>query len=240
MDTRQLAAFCAVVERKSFSQAAERLGVTQPAVTLQVRALEKRLGTQLLDRSGRRVEPTEAGRRLYRGAQRMLALEEQLLEEVAAPARARWRAISCSARRPARRRSSFRSLLCEFQRAEPRRARVPHGLRHADGRRARRGARARARDRRRRAAAPRRAFEPFFRDEVILVCPPGHSLRRPDGDARRAAGGAADRDAGGRRRPPDGRGRAAARRASGCATSTSGSSSACRSRCGARSRPATA
>src|SRR5271163_2789376 len=82
MDTRQLAAFCAVVERRSFSQAAERLGVTQPAVSLQVRALEKRLGTQLLDRSGRRVEPTEAGLRLYRGAQRMLALEDQLVAEV--------------------------------------------------------------------------------------------------------------------------------------------------------------
>src|SRR5204862_3013871 len=84
MDTRQLAAFCAVAERRSFSQAAERLGVTQPAVSLQVRALEKRLGQQLLDRSGRRVVPTEAGLRLYRGAQRLLALEEQLLEEVAA------------------------------------------------------------------------------------------------------------------------------------------------------------
>src|SRR5437879_3045245 len=64
MDTRQLAAFCEVVDRKSFSQAAERLGVTQPAVSLQVRSLEKRLGTRLLDRSGRRVEPTEAGHRL--------------------------------------------------------------------------------------------------------------------------------------------------------------------------------
>ena len=83
MDTRQLAAFCAVVERRSFSQAAERLGVTQPAVSLQVRALEKRLGTQLLDRSGRRVEPTEAGLRLFRGAQRMLQLEEQMLDDVA-------------------------------------------------------------------------------------------------------------------------------------------------------------
>src|SRR2546423_855011 len=41
MDTRQLAAFCAVVERKSFSQAAERLGVTQPAVSLQIRSLER-------------------------------------------------------------------------------------------------------------------------------------------------------------------------------------------------------
>src|SRR5436190_13402176 len=82
MDTRQLTAFCAVVERQSFSQAAERLGVTQPAVSLQIRALEKRLGRQLLDRSGRRVEPTEAGLRLYRNAQRMLALEEQLVHEV--------------------------------------------------------------------------------------------------------------------------------------------------------------
>src|SRR5437588_788577 len=44
METRQLAAFCAVVDHKSFSQAAERLGVTQPAVSLQVRSLEQRLG----------------------------------------------------------------------------------------------------------------------------------------------------------------------------------------------------
>src|SRR5499426_3484466 len=82
MDTRQLAAFCAVVERKSFSQAAERLGVTQPAVSLQVRSLEERLGHKLLDRSGRRVEPTEAGLALYRNAQRLLAAEEQLLADL--------------------------------------------------------------------------------------------------------------------------------------------------------------
>src|SRR5579863_10111090 len=82
MDSRQLAAFCAVVERRSFSQAAERLGVTQPAVSLQIRALEKRLGVQLFDRSGRRVEPTEAGMRFYRGAQRLLALEEQVVSEL--------------------------------------------------------------------------------------------------------------------------------------------------------------
>src|ERR1044071_2546495 len=82
MDTAQLAAFCAVVERKSFSQAAERLGVTQPAVSLQIRSLEQRLGRQVLDRSGRRVEPTEAGLRLYASAQRLLQAEEQLLEEL--------------------------------------------------------------------------------------------------------------------------------------------------------------
>ena len=82
MDTRALQAFCAVVERKSFSQAAERLGVTQPAVSLQIRSLEERLGHKLIDRSGRRVEPTEAGERLYRNAQRLLAAEAQLLAEL--------------------------------------------------------------------------------------------------------------------------------------------------------------
>src|SRR5579863_8433842 len=83
MDTKQLAAFCAVVERRSFSQAADQLGVTQPAVSLLIRSLEQRLGQQLLDRSGRRVEPTEAGMRLYRGAQRLLALEDQVISAVA-------------------------------------------------------------------------------------------------------------------------------------------------------------
>ena len=39
MDTRQLAAFCEVVDRKSFSQAAERLGVTQPYLSRLVKQL---------------------------------------------------------------------------------------------------------------------------------------------------------------------------------------------------------
>ncbi len=82
MDTKQLAAFCAVVERRSFSQAADQLGVTQPAVSLQIRSLEQRVGQRLLDRSGRRVEPTEAGLRLYRGAQRLIAFEQQLLADL--------------------------------------------------------------------------------------------------------------------------------------------------------------
>ena len=47
MDTRQLAAFCAVVERESFSRAAQTLGVTQPAVSQQVAGARERLGAQL-------------------------------------------------------------------------------------------------------------------------------------------------------------------------------------------------
>jgi DNA-binding transcriptional LysR family regulator len=119
MDTRQLAAFCAVVDRKSFSQAAERLGVTQPAVSLQVRSLEERLGTQLLDRSGRRVEPTEAGERLYRRARRILQLEEQLLEDLAGAdgeALAGTLALGASTGPGAH---LVPLLLCEFQREHP-------------------------------------------------------------------------------------------------------------------------
>src|SRR5881296_635364 len=119
MDTRQLAAFCAVVERQSFSQAAERLGVTQPAVSLQVRALEKRLGTQLLDRSGRRVVPTESGLRLYRGAQRLLTLEEQLLEEVAGGGEAALRGRLEIGASTGPGGTVLALLLCEFQRRNP-------------------------------------------------------------------------------------------------------------------------
>ena len=82
MDTKQLAALVAVVDRSSFSQAAEQLGVTQPAVSLAIRSLEKRLGCQLIDRSGRVVEPTEAGQVAYRHAQRILGAERDLFHSL--------------------------------------------------------------------------------------------------------------------------------------------------------------
>ena len=62
VDTRQLAALCAVVERGSFSQAAESLGVTQSAVSQAVRALEQRLGVAPASiAAGRQAEPTPEG-----------------------------------------------------------------------------------------------------------------------------------------------------------------------------------
>lgn len=174
MDTRQLAAFCAVVERRSFSQAAERLGVTQPAVSLQVRALEKRLGTQLLDRSGRRVEPTEAGLRLYRGAQRMLSLEDQIVSDVAATAEGELTGDLLLGASTGPAAIAVPVLLCEFQRENPgvrvfltvsdthavieRVAARELELGIVGASRRHRGVR----------------FEPFFSDEVILACPPGH------------------------------------------------------------------
>ena len=174
MDTRQLAAFCTVVERRSFSQAAERLGVTQPAVSLQVRALEKRLGTQLLDRSGRRVEPTEAGWRLYRGAQRMLALEDQLVSEVAATAEGELTGDLVLGASTGPAAIAVPVVLCEFQ-GEHSGVRV--FLTVSDTHTVVERVAARELElgivgasRRHRGVR----FEPFFSDQVILACPPGH------------------------------------------------------------------
>jgi len=176
MDTRQLAAFCAVVERKSFSQAAERLGVTQPAVSLQVRALEKRLGAQLLDRSGRRVEPTEAGLRLYRGAQRLLALEEQLVEEVAGEGEG---ALAGDLRLGASTGPAaivVPLLLCEFQRGNPevKISLSVHDTQSVVDLVAERELELGIVGAARRHRSVR--FEPFFEDEIILACPPGHAF----------------------------------------------------------------
>jgi DNA-binding transcriptional LysR family regulator len=174
MDTRQLAAFCEVVERRSFSLAAERLGVTQPAVSLQVRALEKRLGAQLLDRSGRKVEPTEAGMRLYRGAQRLLALEEQLVEEVGGADDGELHGSLAIGASTGPGGIVMATFLCEFQRRHP-------GLHVAlsvfDTQRVVELVADRTLELGVVGAAPRHRgvqYEPLFRDEVILVCPPGH------------------------------------------------------------------
>jgi DNA-binding transcriptional LysR family regulator len=173
MDTRQLQAFCAVVEKKSFSQAAEQLGVTQPAVSLQVRALEQRLGQSLLDRSGRRVEPTEAGRRLYRSAQRILALEEQLLDEVSTDDGRLTGTLAIGASTgPGAHLVPL--LLCEFQREHP-------DLHVALSIWDTQTVIDRVVDRQLElgvVGALRRhrslEFEPLVRDEIVLAVPPGH------------------------------------------------------------------
>ncbi len=174
MDTRQLAAFCAVVERKSFSQAAERLGVTQPAVSLQVRSLEKRLGRKLLDRSGRRVEPTEAGLALYRGAQRMLALEGQLIEELDAGEEGELGGSLEVGASTGPGSTVVPVLLCEFQHENPG---VAVSLSISDTQTVVDRVAERVLELGVVGAARRHrgvVFEPFFRDEVVLACPPGH------------------------------------------------------------------
>jgi DNA-binding transcriptional LysR family regulator len=183
MDTRQLAAFCAVVEKSSFSQAAEKLGVSQPAVSLQVRSLEERLGQKLLDRSGRRVEPTEAGLRLYRNAQRMLALEEQLYEEVSTDGDELQGTLEIAASTgPGAHLVPL--LLCEFQR-EHRGLHVALSIwdtQTVSDKVARRDLELGVVGALRRSRALE--FEPLVRDEIVLAVPPRHG----------AAGGAISLD----------------------------------------------
>lgn len=70
----QLEVFSAVVAEGSFSAAARRLGLTQPAISLQVRGLEEHFGCQLLERSGRVVRLTDAGQQAYGYATRVIDL----------------------------------------------------------------------------------------------------------------------------------------------------------------------
>ena len=174
MDTRQLRAFCEVVERKSFSQAAERLGVTQPAVSLQVRSLEKRLGTQLLDRSGRRVEPTESGAKLYRSAQRLLALEDEIEGELADDATGDLDGTLEIGASTGPGGVVLAQLLCEFAGHHPQ---IHVALSVFDTQTVVERVAERTLELGVFGAAPRHRgveYEPFLRDTVILACPPGH------------------------------------------------------------------
>lgn len=72
MELHHLRTFREVVRERSFTAAARRLFLTQPAVSQQVKALETEIGERLLDRSGRDVRPTEAGALLFETAEKVL------------------------------------------------------------------------------------------------------------------------------------------------------------------------
>ena len=79
----QIRAFDAVAREGSFSRAAEVLNLTQPALTLQVKALEARHGLKLLHRDGRGVKLTEAGERLFTLSRQLASLEEMIDDTLA-------------------------------------------------------------------------------------------------------------------------------------------------------------
>lgn len=82
----QLRSFHAVAEVGSFTKAAERLGVSQPTLSEQVRALEERYGVRLFERVGRGVDLTELGRRLLEVTRR-ITVDEAAAETLLASAR---------------------------------------------------------------------------------------------------------------------------------------------------------
>ncbi|MSO43868.1 MAG: LysR family transcriptional regulator [Thermoleophilia bacterium] len=175
MDLRHLLTLRTVVDKGSFSHAADELGISQPAVSFQIRSLEDRMGQRLLDRSGRRVTLTDAGRVVDSYARRILALEDDLLREVGD--------LSDHLSGPLVLGSStgpgellLPRLLGGFKRDNP----------HAE-------VRLMVQDTQTvcdrvlddeielgvvGAARPHRGlvFEPFVRDELVVICPPDHPL----------------------------------------------------------------
>jgi len=77
MKLNQLEIFCKIIELRSFSRAAEALHLSQPTLTEHIKTLEDHLGITLLDRLGREILPTKAGKVLHGYAQKILNLKTE-------------------------------------------------------------------------------------------------------------------------------------------------------------------
>ena len=84
LDHFRLVVFRTVAEQQSFRKAAEELYLTQPAVSLQIKALEEDIGVQLFDRTGTRIKLTEAGKILLEYSRQAQSLFVQAEHEIAA------------------------------------------------------------------------------------------------------------------------------------------------------------
>jgi len=82
MNFRQIEAYVKIIELASFSKAAEAIYLSQPSVSAYIHALEKELGTTLINRSTKEVTPTLAGKLFYENARELLLLKSTTVEQV--------------------------------------------------------------------------------------------------------------------------------------------------------------
>lgn len=87
MELRHLRYFVAVANEGHITRAAERLGIQQPPLSLQIKAMEREVGAQLFRRKPRGVELTDAGRALLEDARAMLAHHDRALDTTRRTAR---------------------------------------------------------------------------------------------------------------------------------------------------------
>jgi len=80
MEMRRIEIFCKVVELGSFTRAAESLLLSQPTVSEHIRSLEDMLGERLLDRLGREVLPTPAGKLFYKYARNIVQTRQEAIQ----------------------------------------------------------------------------------------------------------------------------------------------------------------
>lgn len=83
MEIRQLKAFVAIAETKTFTAGAKRMNITQAAISMQIRQLEESIGMPLFTRTPRRVVLTEAGELLLKRAENILREHDDALAEIA-------------------------------------------------------------------------------------------------------------------------------------------------------------
>ena len=119
MEIRQIRTFVAIAETGTFTAAAERVHVTQAAISMQIRLLEEETGVRLFVRAPRRITLTEAGEALLPRARRLLREHDAALAELQAFAgaeRGRLRLGSASAMVTA---DPLPAMLCELRRLHP-------------------------------------------------------------------------------------------------------------------------
>ncbi|TCK70883.1 LysR family transcriptional regulator [Acidipila rosea] len=175
MDFEQLRTFLEVSRLKSFSRAAEKLGVTQPAISAQIRSLENESGARLFDRDGGKVTFTAAGRVFEPFAEHCLQMHSHIMVTIGELHRSPRGEISVSANEA----TSLYVLPTVFAQFRRQYTRVALSIVRADRSRTMEGVLNRevdfgivsvpVKD-------PRLTVDIIHKDEVVLVAPSGHSL----------------------------------------------------------------
>src|SRR4030043_2124160 len=82
MNIEHLKTFQEIIRLGNFSEAAKKLGISQPAVSFQIQKMEQELGIRLIDRSQRAITRTKAGKRLLRFAEAVEGEREKLKQDL--------------------------------------------------------------------------------------------------------------------------------------------------------------